>query len=84
MSKRKYNTLSASEKLELLSDYDCGKSRDQLCSEYKIPKSTLCRIIQNNEKIRSQCIDGKGKLKRIRSAEYPELEKCLLTWTSTA
>ncbi|XP_045458451.1 tigger transposable element-derived protein 4-like [Melitaea cinxia] len=51
-----------------------------MCSEYKIPKSNLCRIIQNNEKIRSQCIDGKGKLKRIRSAKNPELEKCLSTW----
>lgn len=30
----KYNALSASEKLELLSDYDCGNSLDQLCSEY--------------------------------------------------
>lgn len=80
MSKRKYKTLSVSEKLKLLSDYDCGKSRDELCRENNIPMSTLCRIIKNNEKIRSQCIEGKGKLKRIRAAEYPEVEKCLCTW----
>ncbi|CAF4944274.1 unnamed protein product [Pieris macdunnoughi] len=67
MSKRKYKTLSVSEKVKLLSHYDCGKSRDEL-------------IINNKEKIRSQCIDGKGKLKRIRAAEYPEVEKCLCTW----
>lgn len=80
MSKRKYKTLSVSEKFKLLSHYDCGKSRDELCRENNIPKSTLCRIINNKEKIRSQCIDGKGKLKRIRAAEYPEVEKCLCTW----
>lgn len=80
MSKRKCNSLTAADKLKLLSDYDRGKSRDELCAELKLPKSTLYRIIQNKEKIRSQCIDGKGKLKRLRSAEYPELENCISTW----
>ena len=80
MSKRKCNSLTATDKLKLLSVCDSGKSRDELCTEFNVPKSTLYRIIQNKDKIRSQCAEGKGKLKRMRSAEYPELEKCLSTW----
>ena len=58
MSKRKCNSLTAADKLKLLSVCDSGKLRDELCTEFNVPKPTLYRIIQNKEKIRFQCAEG--------------------------
>ncbi|XP_056649105.1 tigger transposable element-derived protein 4-like [Diorhabda sublineata] len=80
MPKRKLQSLSLREKLQLISVYESGKTREEVCAEFNVPKSTLCRIIQSKHKIESQCSEGQGKLKRVRLSEYPELELCLLTW----
>lgn len=45
-----------------------------------MPKSTLCRILKNSDKIRSECAVGHGKVKRLHSQDLPELEKCLVLW----
>ena len=41
MSKRKCNSLAVADKLKLLSVYDSGKSRDELYTEFTVPKSSL-------------------------------------------
>lgn len=76
MPKRKLQSLSLREKLKLISVYESGKTREEVCAEFNVPKSTLCRIIQSKHKIESQCSEGQGKLKRVRLSEYPELEQC--------
>lgn len=80
MPKRKLQSLSLREKLKLISVYESGKTREEVCAEFNVPKSTLCRIIQSKHKIESQCSERQGKIKRVRLSKYPELEQCLLTW----
>lgn len=57
-------------------DHDRGNSRDEICIEFNLPKSTLYRIIKNKKKIRSEYYGRKGKLKQIVVfvAHYVELE----------
>ena len=80
MLKRKLKILSNSEKLTIIREFESGKTREELCLKFDVPKSTLYRIIQNKDKIDSNCYEGQGKLKRARLSEYPELEKRAVSW----
>ena len=51
MSKRKLKCLTASEKLKLVASHGTGKSCDELCKHFNIPKSTIYRIIKNKDKL---------------------------------
>ena len=80
MSKRKVNFLSTSDKLEIIREFEAGKTRETIIKDYNVPKSTLGRILQSKEKIELKCLQGQGRHKKMRLAEYPELEKCLVDW----
>src|SRR6266576_3786621 len=81
MSKRKIKLLCSDEKLKILHEYEhSGAAIDEVCLKFGVGKSMLYKIIQNKKKIQSKWEDGQGKLKRIRLAEFPNVEKCLVTW----
>ncbi|XP_051170921.1 tigger transposable element-derived protein 6-like [Leptopilina boulardi] len=80
MSKRKLKVLSLSDKLKIVSEFESGKLRDVLTSEYGLSESTFYRIIREKDSIKSECFEGHGNIKRKRVVEFPDLEKCLLEW----
>ena len=66
MSKRKLNFLSTNGKLKIVIEFESEKSQKQICDEFKVSASTLCRILKNKNTIKSRCIEGQGNLKRQR------------------
>lgn len=80
MSENKRKNLSLSEKLKLIKEFENGKTRNAISAEYFVPLSTLCRILKESDKIKQECSEGHGKIKRNRNSEYPNLEQCLVEW----
>lgn len=80
MSKRKIRVLSLSEKLKIVNAFECGKSRNEIQSEFGLPESTYYKIIKSRDSIKSQCSEGHGNIKRSRHSEFPDIENCLLEW----
>lgn len=79
MSKRNLKCFLVNDKLRIISTLKSGKSRNEISKEFEALKSILCQILNNNEKIQFQCMEGYGKFRRFHAPEYPELEKCLAT-----
>lgn len=50
--KRKHKTLLLKEKCKILNCLDEGKTIRQVAEQFNIPKSTICDIKKNKEKIR--------------------------------
>ena len=69
--------MSSSEKLKLVIEFGSHKNN---CDEFKVPASTLCRILKNKDTIKSRYIEGQGNLKIQRLPDNVELEKCLVKW----
>lgn len=64
-----------SDKLKIINSYDGEKSRDEMCKESCDPKSTLCRILKDSDKIQKQCVEEHRSWKRQRAgAHFLELE----------
>lgn len=80
MSTRKLKNLNVNEKLKIVNALKNGKSRNEVMKEFNVPQATLCRIIKNAAVLEELARDGHGKNKRIKKAEYPNLENCLVTW----
>jgi len=78
MSKRK--ALSLSDKLQIVTEFENGKSRGVISQQFGVPSSTLCRILKDADNIKKECAEGHGKVKRFRGSEHPDLEKCLVEW----
>ena len=55
--------------------FENDKTREQLRVEFNVLISMFCRIIQNTDKIDSNCYKGQGKIKGSRLPDYPKLEK---------
>ena len=64
MLKRKLNSLTISEKLKLVTEFESEKTQKVICEEFKIPQSILSWILKNKENIKYQCIEGQGKINR--------------------
>uniref|UniRef100_A0A182VQY8 HTH CENPB-type domain-containing protein n=1 Tax=Anopheles minimus TaxID=112268 RepID=A0A182VQY8_9DIPT len=50
--------------------------------EFGLPLSSYYKIISNKDTTKQQCLQGKGNVRRNRSAEFPNVERCLLHWIS--
>uniref|UniRef100_A0A182SME1 HTH CENPB-type domain-containing protein n=1 Tax=Anopheles maculatus TaxID=74869 RepID=A0A182SME1_9DIPT len=48
--------------------------------EFGLPLSSYYKIISNRDSTKQQCLQGKGNIRRNRSSDYPNLERCLLHW----
>ncbi|CAG4935600.1 unnamed protein product [Colias eurytheme] len=79
--KRKLNTLSLAEKIEVLEAVKrCQKKKD-VAEQFGLPMSTLSTIIKNESDIMRKIQNGQSlSCKRRRIAEFPGLEECLLKW----
>lgn len=84
MSKRNVKNFSLSDKLKIVNEFEIGKSRKTIISEFGVPESTFYRIIKERDSIKSKCFEGHGNVKRQRKVEFPRLEKCLLDWLKQA
>ena len=92
MAKR--HELSLQEKIEVLDKVKKTtsqfKSEGACCEIYKIPRSTLTRLINKEEELRSRwcevfCHGHKQakKLKRLRKSKVPEVDTALNQWFGT-
>lgn len=80
MSKRIIKVLSISDKLKIIQEFQKGKTQDAIQKEFNVPRSTVSRIIKNCESIQEAAFEGQGKSKRLKKAEFPELEDKLVKW----
>lgn len=81
-SKRKFNTLSLSKKVDVIEAIRNGTKKEKdIAIEFGISTSTLSIILKNMDDImkRSKSCDN-WNIKRKRAAEFPDIEECLVKW----
>lgn len=64
-NKRKHKTLTLKEKCDILQSLDEGKTIRQVAEKFHVPKSTICDIKKNKEKIKqfiSNTYNGPGNI----------------------
>ncbi|CAH0721933.1 unnamed protein product, partial [Brenthis ino] len=69
-----------SDKLKIVTEFESGKSRNEIQRELNLTESTYYKIIKSKDSIKSECSDGHGNIKKTRVSEFPNIEKCLLEW----
>ncbi|GBN83728.1 Tigger transposable element-derived protein 4 [Araneus ventricosus] len=75
--KRKLKVLTVNKKFKILEVVDKGGKKGQIAKDFKIPASTLSTILKDREKIKKLFELKKGSMKKIRIAEYLDLEECI-------
>lgn len=78
MSRRKQFFLSG--KLKLCRSIENGKVRKEVCQQFKVYEPALSEILKEKDTIESECIVGHGKVTQPRTAQFPELGRCLVEW----
>jgi hypothetical protein len=80
--KKNHRELCLTDKIKLIRCVESGeKKKCEIAAEFKIPRSTLSTILKSKEKILSHRAEGKGGRKfRQKSAEFVDVEKCVLRW----
>lgn len=80
-TKRKCTTLSLAEKKRVIDAVEKGgKKKSEIAKEFGIPNSTLSTILKNKDTILKNFDDHHGDRKKMRSGDYPDVEKCLMKW----
>lgn len=80
MSKRKLKILTIAEKVDVIKTVERGgKKNYEVANEFGIPSSTLSTILKNKTKILTNFESQPGR-KKIKSAEFPNLDSSLLKW----
>ncbi|XP_046807522.1 tigger transposable element-derived protein 4-like [Lucilia cuprina] len=78
MSSLKRKSISIGEKISIIDALDRGdKSKQEIAKQFNIAQSTLSTILQNRETI---CNNKTLKCKRMRLAEYKDVEQCVSKW----
>ena len=77
-TKRTKKPISLSEKLKIVNKAAEGASRADIAKEFGVSASTVCKIIQKSDKVREECAEGHGNVKRKRKSDAPELENRLV------
>ena len=78
MSVLKRKSISIRENISIIDAVDRGdKSKQEIAKQFNIPPSTLSTILKNREII---CNTKPLKYKRLRLAEYEDVEQCLSKW----
>ena len=78
MSVLKRKSISIREKISIIDAVDRGdKSKQEIAKQFNIPPSTLSTILKNREII---CNTKPLKCKRLRLAEYEDVEQWLSKW----
>lgn len=78
--KRKRNSLSLNEKLDLIELIEGGKLQSEVSREKNIPPTTLNTIFINREKIRMKLFELSGKRKKCRNSPNEEVAEALWLW----
>ncbi|GBP42400.1 Tigger transposable element-derived protein 4 [Eumeta japonica] len=80
-TKRKLRTLTLREKIEVIKAVKSGLKKKDVAAQYGLPASTLSTIIKNEDEILLRYeLSSNLSCKRRRLVQFPDLEKCLLTW----
>lgn len=80
---KKLMKLSLKQKASILEKLKSGVSVKVICNEFKINKSTVTRIIQQEIKLKGYMRDmeiGPGQRQTLKQCEYPKMEKALYKW----
>ncbi|XP_037811648.1 tigger transposable element-derived protein 6-like [Lucilia sericata] len=78
MSSLKRRSISIGEKISIIDAVDRGdKSKQEIAKQFNIAPSTLSTILKNRETI---CNNKTLKCKRMRFAEYEDVEQCVSKW----
>uniref|UniRef100_A0A182YJT2 Uncharacterized protein n=1 Tax=Anopheles stephensi TaxID=30069 RepID=A0A182YJT2_ANOST len=80
MSLRKHKCFSQCDKLKIIEAHEAGKSRNEVMHEFGLPLSSYYKIISQRDATKQQCLQGKGYVRRNRSSDYPNLERCMIHW----
>lgn len=80
-NKRKLNTFSIEVKKQIIDEVEKKiKKKNEIAKEFGIPSSTLSTILKNKATILEKFEDGLGKRKKLKTCEFPDMEKCLMVW----
>ncbi|XP_018318868.1 tigger transposable element-derived protein 4-like [Agrilus planipennis] len=80
-TKRKLKTLTLLEKFEVINAVKSGMKKKDVAAQYGLPASTLSTILKNKSEILVRYKSSSNlSCKRHRTAEFPDLEECLLGW----
>ena len=61
-----------------------GKSNHKIASESRFPRSTVIRMIERDDTIRTAINEGKQiETKRLRLQKFPQLEQKIMEWYRT-
>lgn len=80
-SKRKLKILTIAEKVDVINAVErSGKKNYEVANEFGIPSSTLSTIMKNKTKIMANFGLLQPGRKKMKPAEYPDLDACLFEW----
>ncbi|ODM86777.1 Tigger transposable element-derived protein 4, partial [Orchesella cincta] len=81
MSKKvKRNSFSLADKLKIIQKFEGGMTKASISRTMGIPKSTIIRICQDKEGIKSQNVQFNADFKKVRKCQFPKVDSCLLEW----
>lgn len=80
-NKRKLNTFSIEVKKQIIDEVEkSSKKKKDIAKMFGIPSSTLSTILKNKATILEKFEEGLGKRKKLKTSEFPDMEKCLMMW----
>lgn len=81
--KRKHETLTLNQKMEILRKIDSGVSFTDVAKQFNVGRSTVYDIRKNRNKIENfvrTADSGIGRRQTMKTGEYPQLEETLFSW----
>lgn len=80
MSKRKIKTLSISDKLKIVNEFQKGKPQGKFQKAFGVPRSTISRIYSKAIAYKMLLMKDKEYVKKLKKSEFPDLERQLIQW----
>ncbi|ODM88784.1 Tigger transposable element-derived protein 6 [Orchesella cincta] len=78
--KVKRKSFSLADKLKIIQKFEGGMTKASISRTMGIPKSTIIRICQDKEGIKSQNVQFNADFKKVRKCQFPKVDSCLLEW----
>lgn len=81
--KKRRNSISLKDKLAILKELEDGKIVKDICTKYKVHKSTISRIKGNKENLEeyaSKTYVNQKKIKRMKTTKYEEVDDRVYAW----
>lgn len=77
---KKRRILTLTDKVSIIHEIEGGKTQAQIVKDKDLPKSTICEIIKNKNKILKDYSVFGPKVKKARSCQFPLVDSALIKW----